>query len=462
MTAPGATTNDGRAGDRSDARIGDGIPARPPTWLLLLPAAVIAAAAVLTPTSELSLNQGDVGLYLEKARALVSGLVPYRDFRFEYPPAALIPMVVPYLAWPSGGLDAESYRWLFAAWEAMLVLVLGVVLARIVSLGGDSEAGTGAEGGRGVAKRLRRTGWRLVAVTMGAALALTFRFDLFPALLVTVAVWAMLAGRPGWAGLAAGLGILAKLYPLAVVPALAIPWLVPFDLRRLARLGLSVALTVIVGMAPFVALAGDDAFAFLRYQADRGLQVESIGGGLAVLGGLLGGATVPMSFGFSAVQVEGPFATAWLGALPALTVVGFGFLAWIGWRRIRAGGASGAPVRASTVVSLAFASVLVLLATSKVFSIQYVVWIVPFAALLRGRRFWLAAATIALTMPIHPLLYHDLVEQQALAILVLNLRNALFVALLVRVLRDLASGDDEQGGVARPAGLEPTTFRSAT
>jgi hypothetical protein len=89
-------------------------------------------------------------------------------------------------------------------------------------------------------------------------------------------------------------------------------------------------------------------------------------------------------------------------------------------------------------VTLTFASVLVLLVTSKVFSIQYVVWIVPFAALLRGGKFWLAVAIVALTMPIHPLLYGELVKQQALPILILNLRNGLFLVLTAWVIRDLA------------------------
>ena len=79
-----------------------------------------------------------------------------------------------------------------------------------------------------------------------------------------------------------------------------------------------------------------------------------------------------------------------------------------------------------------------LLVTSKVFSIQYVVWIVPFAALLPRRQFWLAAATIALTMPIHPLLYRELVNQEALPILILNLRNGLLLVLLGWVVMDLA------------------------
>jgi hypothetical protein len=440
-----------------------GAAAPTPRLLLLGPVLLIVLAAAITPDAELYSNQGDVRLYLEKATQLLAGLVPYRDFPFEYPPAAFVPMAVPLVAWPFGPPSPETYKWLFSGWVGMLMLGLGLVLARIVRLGGRAgmEPGGPAEP---LGVRLRSMALRLILLTAGAALALTWRFDLFPALLVMVALWAALDGRPAFAGIAIGLGVLAKLYPLAVVPALVVPWLSPVDVRRVVRFGVATGLTVILGMAPFVALAGDDAFTFLRDQAERGLQIESIGGGLALLGGLIGGAPIPMSFGYSAAEAEGPFAAAWLALLPAATAIGFGLLALIGWRRIsqeRAGDADGGRPRAATIVTLAFASVLVLLATSKVFSIQYVVWIVPFAALLRGRRFWLAAATVALTMPIHPLLYGALVDQEAIPILILNARNALFAMLLASVMWDIARAPTG-GDVARPAGLEPTTFRSAT
>jgi hypothetical protein len=180
-----------------------------------------------------------------------------------------------------------------------------------------------------------------------------------------------------------------------------------------------------------VALAGGSAFAFLDYQVGRGLQIESIGGGLAVLAGLVAGDAPRLSFGFSAVQVEGPLARTLLAILPATTMALFGLLAWRGWRRVRGEEATSRSdeVSASTLVGVAFASLLVLLVSSKVYSIQYVVWIVPFIALLRGWSFWLGAIVVAMTMPIHPVLYADLIEQQALPILVLNLRNALVVGL---------------------------------
>ena len=426
--------------------------------LLAIPPLLVLAVGALTPTELLFPDQGDLNLYLEKARAFVSGAVPYRDFPFEYPPAALVPMVVPYLLWPFGTVDLGTYKWLFAGWEAALLFALGLVLLRIVRLGGDAEAG-----GRLEPARLRRTATRFVVVSAGALLAITFRFDLFPALLMAIAIWAALSGRPATAGFVVGLGVLAKLFPVAILPALAIPWLLPFEPRGLIRMGATLGATIAIGLAPFLALAGSEStLQFLRYNAERGLQVESIGGGLAVLGGLLAGEPVEMNFRFSSVNVEGGLADAWLALLPAMTVVGFGLIAGLGWRRIQAeaSGEDGAPsggverraVRPSTVVELATLCLVMLLATSKVFSIQYVVWLVPLAALLGGRRFWLAAALVALTIPIHPLLYEGLVNQEALPILVLNARNALLVGWLAWML----------WRVARPAGLEPTTFRSAT
>jgi hypothetical protein len=255
---------------------------------------------------------------------------------------------------------------------------------------------------------------------------------------MAVAIWASLDGRPGAAGLALGLGVLAKLFPVAILPALAIPWLVPFDSRGLRRLGLAFGATVVLGLAPFVVLAGPNAFQFLGYNAARGLEVETIGGGLAVLGGLVTGRHIELDFDFSSVNANGPIADAWLALLPLLTLLGFGLLAWLGWRRIRAEWKDLGDVRPSTIVTLATISILVLLATAKVYSIQYVVWLIPLVALLGGRQFWLAAAIVSLSIPIHPLLFASLVNQEPLPILVLNLRNALLVGLLAWLLQDLA------------------------
>ena len=396
---------------------------------LAAPAVVLLIAAVATPLAEFATNQGDVVYYLERGRAVAEGLVPFRDFPLEYPPLALLPMVAPFLIARDAALDIDHYRWLFAGGQAILLVILGVALARIRRI--EDEAAGRVAGGPfrfGV-------GGRLTVLSVGAALALAWRFDLLPATLATLGVWAGIAKRPARAGFALGLGALAKLYPIVLAPALAAAFWRRGDRHRVWILGGALTLTVQLGLLPFVSVAGPAAFTFLAYQVDRGLQIESVGGGLAVLAGLIGGSPPELSFGFSAVQVEGPLAGAFLVALPMLTVLGFGVVGWLGWRRIQADlaprGAAGGAVRPQTVVAVAFASLLIVLVTSKVFSIQYVVWMVPFVALTEGRRFWLGAAIVALTMPIHPLLYAELVRQEALPILVLNVRNSLLVVLAV-------------------------------
>jgi hypothetical protein len=412
--------------------------------LLLIPAWMILLVAALTPTAALFPDQGDVSLYFEKARELANGHVPYRDYRFHYPPGAIVPMAVPFLGSFLGPIDLAAYKVLFAGWQAALMIVLGIVLARISErIALDEVRLVGGDAGRTIADRVRGVGWRVAVLSVGAVLALTWRYDLFPAVLAVIAVWAAIEGRPAWAGVALGVGVLAKLYPVAILPALAVVWLIPFDFRRLVRLGAGFGLAIVAGLLPFVALAGRRAFDFFEYQVGHGIQIESIGGGIAVLAGLITGVPAGTSFENARVQVEGPIATAWLAIVPALTIVGFAALGWVGWRRIRAEARSDTGgIRASTVVSLAGASVLMVLVTSKVYSIQYIVWLLPFMALLRGRVFWLAAAIAALTMPIHPLLYSELIKQEALPVLLINLRNGLVVVLMLWFLADLHRSPD--------------------
>ena len=59
---------------------------------------------------------------------------------------------------------------------------------------------------------------------MGAALAITWRYDVFPALLLMAGLAAAIDGRPAAVGLAAAVGAPAKLFPAAALPALTTRW----------------------------------------------------------------------------------------------------------------------------------------------------------------------------------------------------------------------------------------------
>ena len=430
-------------------RPGDAAPGRAPLLLLASVYAIPLVVAAVTPIDDFRTGpQGDIGLYLDKAYSVLTGLVPYRDFPLEYPPAALIPMTLPDALWPLGPPSLSVYAWLFAGQIAVLLLALGLVLGRIVR----ARAAWTATDASLVRREQRDVGIRLLVLAVGASLALTWRFDLFAVLLATTAVWAALDARPIIAGVAIGIGILAKLFPVVLAPALAVVWLLPLDWSRLRQFGSAVFLSVVLGMAPFVALAGSKAFTFIGYQADRGLQIESVGGGLVLLAGLLTGEPNALIAPFSAWEVTGSLARVLQVLSAALVLFGLGALGWLGWQRARDDARRDGEVAPATVVTLATIAVLLLVLTSKVFSIQYVVWLVPFLALLPWRQFSLGASAVALTVPIHPVLYPALVRQEALPVLVLNVRNGLLVALLAWLAWELVRRAPPRAGT-RPEGL---------
>jgi hypothetical protein len=415
--------------------------------LVVAPILVLLLINALTPTAELlpGAPQQDVMLYFQKAEALVSGGVPYRDFPFEYPPLALVSMVVPYVVWPrTEGPDFETYRWLFVGWEGLLLALLVIVVTRI------ADRLAGAEGAAERSTAVGQVAARLVLLTIATAPSLAWRFDLFPALLAAIAVLAALEGRAAVAGVLVGLGVLAKLYPAVLVPVLVAAWLAPVDRRRLGRFGAGLVVTVVLAMLPLVLLAGDAVWSFVAYHWDRGLHIETVPAGMLLLAVESG---FPTPLVIESYGVVGPLATAYLRIQPWLTVAGFAALASVAVMRCRADVRTSGRVVAGSVIRLATASILLFLVTNKVFSIQYVVWLVPFAALLSRGQFWLAAAAAALSVWIHPLFYMRLVDQATFAVVLLNLRNGLIVALLVWVVADLLRGlrSDRDRLAATPA-----------
>ena len=190
---------------------------------------------------------------------------------------------------------------------------------------------------RAVAAELRRVALRLFVLSSGASLALTWRFDLFPALLAIVALWAALeqpAGRSPASRSRSGSWRSSS--RSSSCPRSRSRGSCRSTGSRLVRYGRHAVVTVIVGLRRSWRSPARDAFAFLRYQAERGLQIESVGGGLVLLGGWSPASPIGLSF---AVQRLGgraaPLARRVLAALPVATVVGFGRSAVLGWRRIR-------------------------------------------------------------------------------------------------------------------------------
>jgi Glycosyltransferase family 87 len=332
-------------------------------------APVVVGCALLLATCVLFTNiatwkagrDHDTAYYENYGHSMLAGQVPYRDIPIEYPPAAL-----PMFAMPAVGGATEAtfrwrFQWLMALCGAGLIAVAGGTLRTL-----------------GVARRER---FVLLAAAGLAPLLLGSvafkRYDLWPALLASGSLLLYLRGRPRLGGALLGLAAAAKLYPAALVPLLvADVW------RRRGREEALRSLAAVVAVflacfVPFLAVAPHGTLRTFSIQVHRPLEIESLGAALLIAAhhlGLLSLSTV-RSYG----SVNLPPGGAESAGVVATDVVELAALVWVWlacWRRRLS--PSGLATGAAAVVTM-------LVAFGKVFSPQYLLWLMPFVILCDPR-----------------------------------------------------------------------------
>jgi Glycosyltransferase family 87 len=391
--------------------------------LLLAPFAAVALAVALTPGPVFDGVTGDLRGYFQDSGRLLGGAVPYRDFPLEYPPFALLPMTLPRLVWPFGEPSDGALVLGFAAMEGVLAVLVGRLIERV-----------SVDSVRAVAT------WALVVLLAAGSIA--WRYDLWPATAVLLAFIATERGRPGLAGAAIGVGTMLKLFPVVVLPILAVRAIAMRDWGGLRRTILGAAVVAGLVMGATYLAAGMDSFGWLTYELDRGLQLESTGSGILLLLHVFAGRPFDLVIDFGTLQVVAPGADAIVAATPYLEMVlvgAVGALSLVGFRRevVRHG-----RVSATSLAIAIVAAIVALVVSSKVFSVQYVVWFLPLIPFLPARLRWLGLAIAGLSTLIYPLNYLALWHLDPVLAVVLNMRNALLivfvVALVARLLRPSA------------------------
>jgi hypothetical protein len=260
-----------------------------------------------------------------------------------------------------------------------------------------------------------------------------FRFDLVPAVLVGLAVL-VLATRPRLALGAVTVATAIKFWPVLVVPPT-----VAGVRDRWRALGLVAALGGAVALV-CLALAGPARLVSpLTYDAHRGLHIESVWATPAMLGWAFGPYRWLVSFSpYKAFEVAGYGVPALLVASTVSALVVGAGLVVLWWRLLRRPG----PVTPEAVAWVALAGVTGFVATGKVFSPQYLLWLLAIVVAglavtngARALRTWavLLLVAIALTHAFYPgpyqgFLFHDRFTVRAVTLL--TARNLLVVWLL--------------------------------
>jgi len=306
------------------------------------PAMIVALVLVRVVILVVTIHVGDTrtivdGDVLRFGEIATTPGTPYRDFPVEYAPIETISI----RAVAGDGIPATVTR---LAW---IWFVCELATAGLLAWGWD-----------------RRVAVAYLVIGLPLLTQMSLRLDPLSIVLAVAAFALVRRGREGAGGVALGLAVLTKVWPIFLLPVLLI--------QRRARALTSCVATLAVGGAAWLAVGGLDApVQVLSYRHATGWHIQSAVG---VVVWIATGGPARGQVGAIRVGVMTPLERALLGAATVAVLVAVWTLAH---RRRAAVDPSGRPSLA------AVAGTIVL---SPVFSSHYVGWLVPWGAVAWGER----------------------------------------------------------------------------
>lgn len=283
---------------------------------------------------------------LFESRSLSEGVVPFLTpgSVFEYP--VLLGLLAGGVALlvPAGGDPAARALAYFDLNAALAVLAwLATVVATL--------------------RMSNRRPWdaAMVAVAPAMILSVFINWDIWAVLLATLGMLAFARDRPVAAGVLIGLGTALKLYPVLILGAVLVLALRTMRLRpALLAFGAAAAAWLVVNL-PFMASDFTGWRYFLTYTEERPAGFSSVWFAWNLMAGRLG-----------AAEAGPEFINFWAWFLFAAACAGIALLTLTAKRRPR-------------LAQLAFLIVAAFILANKVYSPQFVLWLIPLAALARPR-----------------------------------------------------------------------------
>ena len=184
-------------------------------------------------------------------------LMPYSDFRFEYPPAALLVFLVPKIfSW-----DLVSFHFSYAIFAALAYILFAKYLLKITDHYGIQRANVYIS---------------LIVLAIVGNQFITARNDIFAVLMVTLAFYCFAVKRYDLSAVFLAIGAMIKIYPVILVPMFMIIFLSRKDWKGMFRYAIVSGVACVLMELPFIIADPSTAVAYLTYHSDRGLQVEGV------------------------------------------------------------------------------------------------------------------------------------------------------------------------------------------
>jgi len=362
----------------------------------------------------------DTSYYGNWAHGALNGYqVPYQDFAWEYPPGALPIMLVPGLyapllpTHPPTHLYFGLYGVLWVLWMLLIDAAIWWFLLRRTS--------------RSLSHPAAQVWLYGLPLLGGLCWA---RYDMVPAATSLMAIVAAGFGLSRRSGIAAGLGGTLKIWPILLAP-----------LQRTRRAAVTATAMTVGVMAAAGAitllLTGETGFAqVLHYQTQRGLQIESLVALPLVWMTHLHVSGYSQSFQFGSFQVAGPH-TAALGHLVTyLYFVGLFVLSIFHWRFMK----RDAGPRLVALSAMGF--IFLTLVTNKVFSPQYLLWLLAImaGACVLDPQTWQpyikwVLTVCGLTALVFPWFYGDVLNRAWFGLVAMTMRDVLVLGIAVAIAR---------------------------
>ena len=393
--------------------------------------------------------------YLQMAGDWLDGYTPYAAFKVEYPPGALLLFVLPRIFTEV----PIVYGYIFAFVMLLADLVILLLFWRIPALVRGSEV---------EADRVRRYESTLLCLTYILFTAVFRRllfqnYDLIIGLLLLASIYFALRKKAVVVDVLVAVGIWLNLAALIWIPLLWWYGFVSRDEAYTSKKTLKIIeftrvllprAAVLAGslgvlFLPFFMLSGPSLGQIVRFHLERGSQLESTAASILMLGAKIFGLELTTEFTDRAVHLSGALGSQGAAVSGILAIIVFVILTIYLARMIQS--QSDAPARRIWLIRGLLATILALLATSKVFLPQYLLWVCPLAALLAhdhqpriSRIGWYLFGVNLISVVVFFFFYPDLIEMHLLPGILLLIRNLSVVWLVILLLLPDTPAADQQ------------------